>query len=600
LPLYDRAVDCYERSGDAEGVAKTWAAKATALKAMDRAADAERLFKLADEQLQTLGTPVRDDLAATRARLLTNRAILAAPAAEQLQHAQAAADILILLVRERGWHELAGDLGRAQFVTGQAYEDLGRPRPALDAYREARTTFADAVVRDGRSEWAGELADAYNHESTLVNVLEGPAAALAVSTRALKLWQQLADLDGSDSWAVELAKVRQQLGRALMNTSDLEGARHQFDEALRAVPNHMLERPGARLTTAHTLRSYGVLARTTSDPEAACDYYQQALAALGAPEDHQKLAARALILESFASALGDLGDYDNAIRAQQASTADVETSAGQGRRAADLAGSYQRLSNVLLQSGNFNAAKHAATKALAVFEQLIADGRDELVEEAARQRSVYAFILHRLSDIEGAVIALTSACKTYASLAGADEQLAYMARMLGTQLDELREITALRPRKRPRWLARQRSSLERAGRFSRAGNSRQASQQIEAIVGSLGWLNRRHPTVEGHVLAGQAGNYLGVTAMRASRNDAARHGFTTAIHSYRSLVAVDRRYIDEWAKAYIGLASLLAITNDAGGSNEVLRQLETSIGEIDPSAARRWRKHADATIASLR
>jgi serine/threonine protein kinase len=600
LPLYDRAVDCFERAGETVGLAKALAAKATQLKAMDRAVDMEAMFELADEYLRNASTPIREDLLGARAQLSLNRAILAETSAEQLRHAGAAAEQLTTLVRDRGWHELAGDLGRARLETGRAHEMLGQPRPALAAYREARSTFTDAVVRDGRSDLAEHLAEAYDHESTLVGLLEGPAAAVVVSTRAVELWQRLAALDGPASLAIGLAKALQKLGTALMDTGDPESARLRFEEALRQIPGSMLDAPGARLTLAHTHRAYGVLLRTSGNPGAACRRYEEALAVLGEPRHHDRLAARSLILESLAGALGDAGRYGDAIRAQRASLTDLELLARQGRQTAQLAGSYQRLSNALLQTGDLEAAKNAAATALAKFETLIAAGRDDLVEEAARQRASYGAILHRLADIDGAAAALAAARDTYVTLGGTDARFANVARVLGSQVDALRELIALGPGDVDAWLGRQRSALEQAGQLSRGGDTRHASLQLEEIIGSLIWVKRHHPTVEGFVLTAQAGTYLGITAMHAGRDAAARHGFVTAIDNYRPLAAYDRRLIDDWAKAHVGLAAHLALMGDDEGAGAVVDRLEADIGELDRASARRWRAHAEEQVAEMR
>jgi hypothetical protein len=63
-----------------------------------------------------------------------------------------AVDLLGPLVREQGWHELAGYLGQALFRVGRAEESLDCPRPALEGYRAAAEMLAEAVQRDGRSD----------------------------------------------------------------------------------------------------------------------------------------------------------------------------------------------------------------------------------------------------------------------------------------------------------------------------------------------------------------------------------------------------------------------------------------------------------------
>ncbi|HEX2132143.1 MAG TPA: protein kinase [Actinophytocola sp.] len=577
--LYAKALAAYEWAGDPAGVARSRVAKA---KALDLAGAPD----LADRLLAGL----QPDDPVLAGRIALDRACLARrPPATVLAHALAAVDRFAPLVREHGRHELAGDLGRAWSLVGRAHASLGRPRPALDAYRAARVMLAAAVVRDGRTDLAGDLATAHDHEATLTRELAGPRAGAEVARRAVELWQRL---DERGAWLAELGTARERYGTALMEAGDPAGAREQFDAVLRLVPETgPSTRWRALAAMAH--RQHGVLLRRAGDPVGACGRYQHALYLLADADDPG--FTRVLVLESLSAALGDAGHLDESVQVLRQSSEELAMLVTTGVRGeADLADSTRRLANALLELGDFPAARETAVAGLEHYGRLIAGGRDDLVVPAARLRASYGYVCHRLSEVEEAVAAIADA----RAVLGTDP---VVARGLDAQLAVLRAVAALRPADLDGWFAEQRTALSAAATLSRSGRTREASRQGEEIVGSLGWLTRTRPTEQGYALCGQAGVHLGMWALHARRNGAARHGFAVAADCFGTLVDNGlHQYVEDWARAYVGTASLLTVLGDDGGADDVVAELLATMADVDRAAVPEWRRRAGRVMAEMR
>ena len=602
LDRYDQALARYERAGDDEGAAKVLAAKAAATHlAGDREAAAE-LWDRADERLHALGTVGRADLIATRGRLAYNRAVSAATPAEQLRHAQTCVELLDPLVHEQGWYELAGDLGQALFQVGRAQEDLDRPKPALECYRAAGLVLADAVLRDGRTELSEELALAYDHESTLARNLESPRGGAEVAARAVALWQRMAELDGPTAWIERLADARTKLAAALMDAGEVDAAREQLDQVLLLIPESAASTAERSALVALAHRGHGVLLRRAGDPRGACERYRRALEVLGDEPEPRRDQTKVLILESMAAALGDAGYLADAVNVTGQSVRIVESLVERGIRGeSELADSYQRLANDHMRIGDYERAARAAETALQVYQRLIGAGRDDLITEAARLRMVYGTALHLLSDVDGAIAAIASALPVFAKAGRTNEQMAFIARGIDAQLASLRALTALGPADLDRWLGDAQARITDLGRLSRSGQTREASLLIEEIIGDLAWLGRLHPSEAVFRLLGQAGSHQGVIALHAHRDAASYNGFAVAINSYGALVTGGQTgYLEDLAKAFTGLAGLLAVLGDQAESARMIDELERRVTAVDPASASAWRTRAEHTVARMR
>ncbi|OLF16782.1 protein kinase [Actinophytocola xanthii] len=579
LDLYDRARSAYERAGDRAGALAAGTAKARALHAAGAREQAERV-------LDGL-TPADDALAG---QVALERATLAAAPADQLHHARRVVDLLTPLVNDAGRHELAADLGRGWFLLARALESLGRREPAMDAYRMTRYLLTEAVVRDGRDELTDKLATAYDREVALAD----PRAGAEIATRAVELWQRLADLDGPGGWTVELAAAREKLGTALMEAGDEDGAREQFDEVLRLVPEQEIGTSARRRTLAAMAhRQHGVLLRRAGDPMGACGRYRHALYLLA--DDEEPGFTRVLVLESLSAALGDAGHLDESAQVLAQSTEELAPLVDRGLRGeADLADSYRRLTNARYELGDFHGAQDAAQAGLEVYTRLVGQGRDDLVEAAARLRASYGYLRHRLSDVDGAVVAITAA----RARLGSDP---VVARGLDSQLELLRSLTAMEPDELDGWFDAQREVLAEATTLSGSGLALAASRLVEEVLGSAGWVARTHPGERAFALCGLAGVQLGMSAMPVRRNGAARHGFLAAVEAYGRLVADGRRqYVDDWARAHVGLASLLTVVEDDAGADEVVTDLLAKLADAAPAALPTWRERVVRAVADMR
>jgi tetratricopeptide (TPR) repeat protein len=264
------------------------------------------------------------------------------------------------------------------------------------------------------------------------------------------------------------------------------------------------------------------------------------------------------------------------------------------RGEADLAEANRRLANALLEFGDFQAAADAARTGLGHYERMIAIGREDLVEPAARLRASYGYACHRLSDVDGAIAAIGAA----RTVLTADDVL---ASGLAAQLETLRTLAALTPADLRAWFDAQREALTTATALSRSGLTGEASRQVEEIVGSLGWLIRTRPTEQGYAMCGQAGVHLGMSAMHARRNGAARHGFSVAVDCYATLVDNGlHQYVEDWARAYVGLASLLTVLGDDDGADDVVTELLANLDDVDRTVVPEWRERAVRVVAEMR
>lgn len=581
--LYDQATVAFERAGDQAGAVAATLARAKALHAAG-------LTGLAIDALAAIHPP--DDTLAGLVAL--ERAVLAATPVEALPAARTAVDLLTPLVSEHGRHELAGDLGRAWLLTGRAHERLDRSRQALEAYRSARTMLAAAVVREGKTGLAGELAAAYDREAMLVREHENPAAGAEIAGRAADLWQRLADLGGPGAWTDELATARERFGVALGAAGDSDGARTQFEEVLRLLPESELgASAGRRDLAAMAHRQLGVLARRAGEPIRACGHHQHALHLLADAEEPGY--TRVLVLDSLGGALADAGHLDESVQVFQQSAEELDLLVRRGRRGEeDLAAAQRRLANALLDLGEFASAADAARTGLGHYERLIAGGRSDLAEPAARLRAAYGYACHLMSDVDGALAEIGAA----RVVLGGD---GVVAGKLDAKLTRLRAVAGLRAEDLPAWFTTQQEALTSASALSRAGRTREASRRVEEILGGLGWLIRVLPTEQGYAMCGQAGIHLGMSALHARRNGAAHHGFVVAVDSYSVLVDNGlHQYLEDWARAHVGLASLLTVLGDDDAADDVVTELLANLADIDQTAVPEWRSRAGRAVTEMR
>lgn len=425
LPLYDQAITALEQAGRDEGTVKALTGKAAALQSLGRQDEADQVWALLDRRLDALSHVVqvkRPGLLSAQARARLNRALLARTADDGIRYGEAAIAILRPLVEDLGWYELTGDLGRAMFITGNARELRGQLQAALDAYRTARRLFEEAVIRNGQLDLTGDLARSSDYEATLAGILEDPKAAVASSEHAIEMWQRLAAQDGLEVWAPQLASAQVKLGRALSEAGDQEQALARFDQALQVITEAT---PGPAwsylIARAHLGRGY-VLRRARQTNEAVTEYLTGLDALEGMPGEENALA-RAEILQSLSNAYGDAGRLAEAVRILRAAIEDLEPFIRPGgprpsaRIRLRLADAYQRCANKLAAMRQYAQARDMAVRGLALYHELISDGRGDQALQAARLRGAYGMILGQLDDLDGGIAELSASRDAMARVA---------------------------------------------------------------------------------------------------------------------------------------------------------------------------------------
>lgn len=600
LAMYDRAAASFRRAEDVEGEAKAIAAKAAQLATMGRHSEAGPLFRQAEEQLAALAEGGRPDIAAVIAHILLNQARSVPDAQRQLECAEEAVRRLGELVEGAGWHELAGDLGEAYFSVGHGQELHDRPQEALDAYRRARGFLEEAVAREGRADLADELAECFDHESTLVRDLENPAAAVEVARKAVALWQRLGQVDGDEAWWRELAGARQKLGSALSEAGDMGAALDEYHEALRSVDSDHGS-PVNPTLAAVTNHGIGVVSRKSGRPDEAVEWYWRGLDRLASePDGHHD--ARALLLESLGNALGDLSRHRDALNAFYASADEAERAAGQAAsRLSKVVKGRQHIANALVKWGDYDTARGVAEETLRLFDDLLARGRRDLATEAARLRGAHGLILVRLLELDGAAESITRA-RDYFRSSGAGTEVNHD---IAAGFDHfLRRIDGLRTATAedvPAMVAEIRSSMEGAAEISRAGRPDAASTILENALDELRWLSDLVGSEEVIALCGQAGLQVGVTAMYCGRDAAAHRGFALSVQCHEALLAQRRtvEYLEAWFHGHVGMASVRLIGGDEQGSEEVIADMDSRLAVLDPSGRKQWVARARATLAEL-
>ncbi|MET7291001.1 protein kinase [Streptomyces griseoloalbus] len=622
IPLTEQAVQAMTVAGEDEGLALALAGRAGALEEAGRSGEATAVWERAEAMIEAAAAPGRSDLDAVRAVLRLNRAITADGTQDAARYARKAIELYEPLVRESGRHEVAGDLGRALLLSGLGHEHSGHPREALAAYRSARSVLEDAVLRDGRLEYTRFLAQAHDHESTLVRGLGDPAAAVALARRAVDVWDRLSATDGRSAWAVERADARHKLADALIDAGEGGAAARELDEAERVLGTAPGTGSGARLVATLIRNGRAVLHRRSGDPDAACREARAALDVLGLPGTPQEEHVRVQCLQTLNASLGNLGLHEEALAVVDDIAAAVESLFTRGEAfLADVADARQRRANALLQLGQVEEAMEPARQALRDYRGLIDAGRDDLVSEAARLRGALSVALQRSGDLDGAAheveairrhfaertaypwqrLLPAQAVNTAASL-GADPNT-LLLEGLDHQLADLAKVRTVKPRHLERLLAdlaRERDELV-SGSMSFMEPA-QVSQALEDLCGSLLWLAERHPRDTVFEAGMVTGLLSGVTAMRCGRGGAAEHGFRMAIAHGRVLVRDRGRrdHLPLWINAHVALASWQAFRGDDGGSAHTMRELDDRLADVIPDQATAWSARARQTLASFR
>ena len=589
LDLFRAAVAEYEAAGDENGVVKGLSAEAAGLEQAGRRQEAELVWRRVDSMLDTLISSGHRDLRVTKAQVLFNRAVQADLQPTGVEYATRAATLLTELVERDGMYELVRDLGKMWFMIARHHEQEGRLQEAVSAYRRARLAFEDAVLRDGQSKLAPDLAQACDHESTLVASLGDQAEAVRLAERAVTMWMRIAQLDDAATWQSELAEAHAKLAGMLRETGDLPGARRNVEEALT-----LLDRPHNQLNS--TERVYLAAAQTEmaavergeGDPAAAARRLQLALDIIGADAREASVRARAIVLLRLGNALTDLQKFEDAIAAFDASIAQAESSQTIRTRSGTATEARHGRINALLKFGDYDQAVAAAEESLNRYADLVSDGRVDLRKEEARLRAALGQALFQRGDLPGAIAAWKDAGPVLAQSGG--DNGAAAARVLAQQIDELQGLLTTTSADVPARVDMLGEELASATRLSQHGQIKDASFLLENSLATGLALCRIAATDALLELCGQIGGAAGVTAMHSGRDAAAIRAFDTAAQCYRNLSERHQRAesIDRWCGEQVGIALIHRLRGDQAGAESVLQHAEAVLDEIHPvsSAAR--------------
>jgi serine/threonine protein kinase len=584
LDLFKAAVAEYEVVSDEGSIVKALAAHAGELERIGRRQEAELMWRRVDNMLDSLIGSGRRDLRVTKARVLLNRAL--ARGSDGDRYAVDAAALLAELVEKDGIYELSGDLGTANFQLAQDREAQNRYQEAVGAYRAARLAFEGAVVRDGRTDLAHDLAQAYDHEATLVASLGDDAEGVRLAEQAIAMWTRVAGLDDAAAWRRELAEAHTKLASMLRFSGDMPAARGQAQEALT-----LLDRPQdslsslERLYLAHAQTEMAAIERAEGDPAAAAARLQQAFDIIADDPDEESIDARATILLRLGNALTDLRRFEDAVSAFDASIEQAEGALMMRTRSGMATEARHGRVNALLKFGDYDQAVAAAEESLNRYADMIAAGRADLRGEQARLRAALGQALFLGGDLPGAIAAWNEAGPVMAESGGDDAALT--ARQLARQVDELQDLLSATPADIPKRVDALQEQYASTTRMSQAGEVRVASFLLENCLATGLALCEIAATDALLDLCGKIGLGVGVTAMHSGRDAAAIRGFDLAAQCYRTLYDLFQRpeAIDRWCDAQVGIASVLVLRGDQSGAESVIHDAEPVLDEIDPGAS---------------
>ncbi|KOY53759.1 serine/threonine-protein kinase [Streptomyces sp. XY332] len=636
--LYEASATALRAAGDAAGEAKALAGLALQVERSGRREQADGLWAEADRRLSRFTGPERLDLQAARAALWLNRAAVAPAMSDaEISHARRAVELYTPLLREYGMQDVSGELGKAYFLIGRGEEDRGHPQEALVAYRQASISLEAAVLRDGRSELAEELAKSFDHESTYVRELQNPELAVEPARRAVDMWRRLTHLDGIAATGPLFVEALRKLANALQDAGRLQEADEWIEEGLLLLDDPDYSGPGSVDVPAAMLhRSRGVGYRRLGR---LGDAYQECQTALGFLEGAQgsDVLARVLTMQTIAALFSDSGDHRQALEIFEALALETDELVRRGPLSeAERADGYQRLANARMTYGLAPAAVDAARTSLDAYERLITAGRADLVSEAARARTALAFMLIALGDLAGAAELLEDALGIYGELPGTDVAMGRAARIrpadsvdeefgglptdsggsappgqklrdtvvgfLATALSELRDTLAAGPGDMSEQLLRVRASFGSSMELGQSGMTLDASRMLENLSGKLIWLADAHPGDEVEQLRAETGLALGLYCMHCGRFGAAERGFRLAVDAYGELTATRERaeFTERWLEAYIGWASVFVWEGDDAGVEEVLQEMRQRVLRFQPGQAEAWDQRVTSALHALR
>jgi len=542
VDLYDEAIELFARVGDEVRRVDALMEKTVRLQAAGERERSARDWAQVDAAIEALLERGTADVLPVKAIGLLNRAVLATSDAERLPYAQAAVEVFTPLVTERRLFRHAGELGRGHFMSGQAQEHAGDVQAAIASYGRAREFLEQAVIQEGRPELAERLAEACDHESTLVRDHGDRRDAVALARRACEMWERLVAQEGIGRWGLHLAVARVKLASCLGDVDDPQAGLLEIDAVVRALeadPDTVsVPRARQELAAAHSQR--GVLLRQMREFDAAVASYRDGLRVVKGEDRH----VEARLLGNLGNALADAGAYTAALDASRQALAVWESLAAAegadvpGGLRASLAEARHDLVKKLSLAGEYSQALEAADAAIPPYLELIAKGRRDLDAKLASLLGLRSMMLERMFDLHGAITALREACDRFAGMARADpQQHGEALRASSLRLDLLERLATVARKDVPGWVDGARHEMRHIRRTLGGESGPKPSILLfEDLVGHLVFILQREP--DGGVLAAcaEAAAGAGLLAAQAARRAAARRDFKIAMDCCRMLV----------------------------------------------------------------
>ena len=594
--LMREAVAAYEGTDREEQIVRALGDEASALAIAGRLTEAEAAWQRMQERLDGLaGSDEQVNLMPVKGLLRLNMATFAGFTPAGLAYAKDAVDLLSQQVEQFGHYQFAGTLGEACFLLGRNYEAASQLQEAVSAYRAARLAFEQAVLRDGRTGLASQLANSYDHESTLLAILGHQDDAVRLAERGVGMWQRVVALDDSADTRYGLAEAHGKLASTRRQANDLPSA-HQHAQKSLDVLTALDEAapPTGRTRAMYVVRAHVELAaveRAEGDPAAAVRRLLAARSILEEscpngpdPLDDEMAEVDARILVRLGNALTDLREYERAIGAFESAIARAVGADGQVRSRSQveaLDAAHGRV-NTLIKYGDYAAAITAADDALRQYAGLIAAGRVDLRGDQARLRIAQGQARLFSGDIAGTIADWQEAGPALARSGG---QAAAVARHIAMQVQELTELLSVGPRDLPAQIEDLRQRHQSDSALSRSGQVPDASTLFE--LDFMRGLHLLEIDVSDRLLAlcGELGLGAGLLGMRAGRYVAAVRAFDIAGQCcYARYETFGRAEgIDRWCDARSGMASVYLLCGAQGEAVRVEHETEATLEKIDRS-----------------
>jgi eukaryotic-like serine/threonine-protein kinase len=372
--------------------------------------------------------------------------------------------------------DLAMAFERLADIQGQPNtSQRGHERSALESYRKSSAMLDEILASDPKNDQAlRTLGNSLMQQSRLVSLLDGPAAALPLSARSIRVYEDLFRDSADDKYKLSIAITTVTHAMNLLHANDREAA---LDLVERAI--HMSER-----LVADYPQSIGAKRRL------GWVYMDSALVVSGIEYNADDIA-RALTLHRKSLALNEL-----------------VAASSQGNDANDLhmlANSHQNIGNMLALQGNFAAAAISGKTSLELLDKLQARQQSPQLEvDIASGSAAYARWLVELGKANEAMEMATGALAVLERATARSET----ARTQIMTAAALEAIGAAHQRKaRSEKGARQRREWEQA---------RAAFQRAVATFEKAG-RNRRLPVDESSVVErARAGVVTSVAALESS------------------------------------------------------------------------------------